>query len=172
MSEPWLVVIDPQRVFAAPESPWASPMFGDVVEPIRELAAAHRTIVTRWVPAAGSERTGSWTAYFEAWPFADRPATDPLFDLVPEVADLAVGGTVDATTFGKWPALERLTGPAPELLLTGVATDCCVISTALAAADAGATVRVVAQACGGSTPQNHAKALDVMALYGPQITVV
>ncbi|MBC9225978.1 isochorismatase family protein [Aeromicrobium sp. 636] len=172
MSTPWLVVIDPQRVFAAADSPWASPMFGSIVEPIRELAGTHRTIVTRWVPAAGPERTGSWAAYFEAWPFADRPARDPLFDLVPEVADLAAEGTVDATTFGKWPALERITGPAPELLLTGVATDCCVISTALAAADAGATVRVVAQACGGSTPENHAKALDVMALYGPQITVV
>jgi len=172
VSEPWLVVIDPQRVFAAADSPWGSPMFGAIVEPVRELAQRHRTIVTRWLPAVGPERVGGWNAYFEAWPFADRPASDPLFDLVPEVADLAPDGTLDATTFGKWPALESVTGPAPELLLTGVSTDCCVISTALAAADAGATIRVVAQACAGSTPQNHAKALDVMALYGPQITVV
>ena len=28
------------------------------------------------------------------------------------------------------------------------------------------------RACAGSTPENHAKALDVMALYAPQITVV
>ncbi|WP_269303440.1 cysteine hydrolase family protein [Aeromicrobium sp. HA] len=171
MSEPWLVVIDPQRVFAAPDSPWGSPMFGAIVEPVRELAARHRTIVTRWVPAPGEERVGGWNAYFAAWPFADRPADDALFDLVPEVTDLASDGTVDATTFGKWPALEAVTGPAPELVLTGVATDCCVISTALAAADAGATVKVVAEACAGSTPENHAKALDLMALYAPQITV-
>lgn len=172
MSEPWLVVIDPQRVFAAADSPWGSPMFGDIVEPVRELAATHRTIVTRWVPSPADERAGSWRAYFETWPFADRPAADPLFELVPEVADLATGGTVDASTFGKWPALEPVTGPAPDLLLAGVSTDCCVISTALAAADAGATVSVVARACAGSTPENHAKALDVMALYAPQITVV
>ena len=171
MTEPWLVVIDPQRVFAAPDSPWGSPMFGGIVEPVRDLAARHRTIVTRWVPATRVERTGSWRNYFETWPFADQPADDPLFDLVPEVADLATDGTVDATTFGKWPALERVTGPAPELVLAGVSTDCCVISTALAAADAGATVTVVAAACAGSTPENHAKALDVMALYAPQITV-
>ncbi|GAA3533680.1 nicotinamidase [Aeromicrobium flavum] len=171
MTEPWLVVIDPQRVFAAPDSPWGSPMFGAIVDPIRTLAARHRTIVTRWVPAVGAARTGSWNAYFEAWPFADRPPTDALFDLVPELADLA-DDTVDATTFGKWRALESVTGPAPELLLAGVATDCCVISTALAAADAGATVRVVAEACAGSTPENHARALDVMGLYSPQITVV
>lgn len=172
MTEPWLVVIDPQRVFASSDSPWGSPMFGAVVDPIRDLAARHRTIVTRWLPATGADRTGSWNAYFAAWPFADQPPADQLFDVVPELADLAAGGTVDATTFGKWPALEAVTGPAPELLLTGVATDCCVISTALAAADAGATVRVVADACGGSTPENHARALDAMALYAPQITVV
>lgn len=171
VSSAWLVVIDPQRVFAAPDSPWASPMFGAIVEPIRALAAGHRTIITRWVPAAGAERTGSWRAYFEAWPFADRPADDRLFEVVPELADLPHEHVVDATTFGKWPALEQVTGPAPELVLAGVATDCCVISTALAAADAGATVRVAAEACGGSSPENHAKALDVMALYAPQITI-
>ena len=171
MSEPWLVVIDPQRVFAAADSPWGSPMFADIVEPVRALAERHRTIVTRWVPGEADQRVGSWRAYFETWPFADQPAEDPLFDLVPEVADLA-SDTVDATTFGKWPALERVTGPAPDLVLTGVATDCCVISTALAAADAGATVTVIADACAGSSPENHAKALEIMALYAPQIAVV
>lgn len=172
MSRPWLVVIDPQRVFAAPESDWASPMFGEIVEPVRALAAEHRTIITRWVPAIGDDRIGSWKAYFETWPFADQPVDDPLFDLAPELADLPHEHVVDATTFGKWPALERVVGPAPDLILAGVATDCCVISTALAAADAGATVRVVAEACGGSTPENHAKAIDVMGLYAPQITIV
>ncbi len=172
MAEPWLVVIDPQRVFASPDSAWGSPMFADVVEPIRNLASQHRTIVTRWIPAPAAEREGSWQAYFETWPFADQSPDDALFEVVPQIADLAAGGTVDATTFGKWPALEAVTGPAPELILTGVATDCCVISTALAAADAGATVRVVGAACGGSTPSFHQKALDVMALFAPQITVV
>lgn len=171
MSEPWLVVIDPQRVFASPDSPWGSPMFDAAVGPIRELAAAHRTIVTRWVPAHGDRRVGSWNAYFEAWPFADRPSHDPLFDLSPDLGDLDAQH-VTATTFGKWPAIEEVTGPAPELILCGVATDCCVISTALAAADAGATVQVVARACAGSTPENHRRALDLMALYAPQVIVM
>jgi nicotinamidase-related amidase len=46
-----------------------------------------------------------------------------------------------------------------------------VISTALAAADAGATLTVVTDACAGSTPENHQAAMDVMALYPPQITL-
>ena len=41
---------------------------------------ADRTIVTRWLP--GTDRRGSWGPYFERWPFADRPDTDPLFDPV------------------------------------------------------------------------------------------
>jgi len=56
-------------------------------------------------------------------------------------------------------------------VVTGVSTDCCVISTALPAADAGATLTVVSDACAGSTPENHRAALDVMALYPPQITL-
>lgn len=46
-----------------------------------------------------------------------------------------------------------------------------MISTALAAADAGATLTVVTDACAGSTPDNHRRALEVMALYPPQITL-
>lgn len=172
MSGSWLVVVDPQRVFADVDSPWGSPMFADCVGPIRRLAEEHagRVLVTRWLPTRESERERSWRAYFEAWPFADRPADDALFDVVPELADLS-SPTLDATTFGKWDVVRTVTGAAPDLVVAGVSTDCCVLSTVLAAADAGATVRVVADACAGSTPENHAKALDVMALYAPQVTV-
>lgn len=167
----WLVVIDPQRIFASPDSAWGSPMFPTVLAPVRRLAGAagERTVITRWVSPDPAQ--GSWAAYLKAWPFADVPADDPLFDVVDELADLA-DTVVTEPTFGKWgPGLARVTGPTPHLVLAGVATDCCVISTALAAADAGCTVTVVADACAGSTPENHQKALDVMGLYPPQITV-
>jgi nicotinamidase-related amidase len=167
----WLVVIDPQRIFASPDSPWGSPMFADIVDPVRRLAAAagERTVVTRWVPAP--QPRGSWQAYLEAWPFADVPESDPLLEVVPELAGLG-REVVSLPTFGKWGyALQALTGPSPHLVLTGVSTDCCVISTALPAADAGATITLVTDACAGSTPENHRAAMDVMALYPPQITL-
>jgi nicotinamidase-related amidase len=167
----WLVVIDPQRIFASPDSAWGSPMFPGIVDPVRRLAAAagERTVVTRWVPAP--EPQGSWRAYLDAWPFADVPDDDPLLELVPDLADLGAE-VVSLPTFGKWGyALQVVTGPLPRLVLAGVSTDCCVISTALAAADAGATITVVTDACAGSTPENHRAALDVMALYPPQITL-
>ncbi|MCF6376127.1 cysteine hydrolase [Nocardioides KLBMP 9356] len=167
----WLVVIDPQRIFASPDSQWGSPMFPDIVEPVRRLAAAagERTVVTRWVPAP--DPRGSWAAYMQAWPFADVPDGDPLLSIVPEMEGVG-SEVVSVPTFGKWgPALEAVTGPVPHLVLAGVSTDCCVVSTALAAADAGATLTVVIDACAGSTPENHRSALDVMALYPPQITL-
>ena len=167
----WLVVIDPQRIFADPASQWGSPMFPGIVDPVRRLATAagRRTAVTRWVPAAHPQ--GSWAAYLEAWPFAAVREDDPLLEVVPELADLG-SAVVSLPTFGKWGyALQALTGPLPHLVLAGVSTDCCVVSTALAAADAGATITVVTDACAGSTLENHRAALDVMALYPPQITL-
>lgn len=169
--EPWLVVIDPQHIFAAPDSAWGSPMFPAAFENIRRLAdaAAGRVLVTRWLPTA--DRSTSWGDYFAAWPFADRPADDPLYDLVPEARSLSPHPTLDLPTFGKWgPELEGLLGSAP-VVLAGVSTDCCVISTALAAADAGARVTIAADACAGSDPANHAAAIQVMSLYPPQLTV-
>lgn len=168
----WLVVIDPQVIFAEPSSAWASPMFPEAMANIARLAPAFdgRVLVTRWVPA--EHKRGSWQAYFEAWPFADKPANDPLFDLVPEAAALTTHPTLDLPTFGKWgPEIEARIGIETRIVLTGVSTDCCVISTALAGADAGASITIVSDACAGSTEENHASALAVMSLYPPQLRV-
>jgi nicotinamidase-related amidase len=91
---------------------------------------------------------------------------------VPELAE-TTRHTVTEPTFGKWTeALREIVGAQPTITLAGVSTDCCVLSTALPAADAGASVRVVAEGCAGSSPQNHERALAAMALYAPQITVI
>ena len=169
----WLVVIDPQAVFADPAtSPWGSAMWAATVPRIVELAASfgpERTVVTRFVadPTLG----GSWGRYYRDWAFALVPDDHPLYAVVPELADVA-GHVVTAGTFGKWPVLRELLGDDAHVTLTGVSTDCCVLSTALPAADAGATVRVVRDGCAGSTPENHERALAAMALYAPQITII
>lgn len=172
MSEPWLVVIDPQVIFAAADSEWGSPFFAEAMPRIRALADAfgERVLVTRWLPTA--DRSTSWGEYFAAWPFADQPPEDHLFDLVPEAVGLSKHPTLDLPTFGKWGAeLEAVVGAGAHVVLAGVSTDCCVISTALAAADAGAHLTIAADACAGSTAENHAAALQVMGLYPPQITI-
>jgi nicotinamidase-related amidase len=47
-----------------------------------------------------------------------------------------------------------------------------VLSTAVAAADAGVPVRVVGDACAGVSDTGHRAALDVLALYTPLVEVV
>ena len=171
-SAPWLVVIDAQRIFADPASEWCAPRFAETVDPIRELVEEHagRVVQTRWVPPP--VKHGSWQPYFETFPFADRSPHDAMFDLVDEIAQLQLPHTVSEPTFGKWgPQLRDVTGPDARLVLAGVATDCCVLSTALAAADAGCFVEVVADACAGSSDEAHERALEAMALYAPQITI-
>lgn len=168
-----LVVIDMQDVFARSSSPWAAPGYPDALAGTRRLlpAFAGRTVLTRYV--APTVPDGAWRAYFDQWPFALVPEHDPLYELA-GLADVAAAGApvVTRTTFGKWGSeLADATRDAGELVLAGVATDCCVISTALAAADAGRRVLVVADACAGSTAENHQRALDVMRLYAPLIEV-
>ena len=69
------------------------------------------------------------------------------------------------------PRAGRASSGDGPLTVAGVATDCCVISTALPAADAGVQVRVVSDACAGSTDDDHERALRVMSLYAPLVTL-
>jgi nicotinamidase-related amidase len=165
-----LAVIDMQRVFADPASGWATPGFAAIVPTVAALmrACAPEVTFTRFV--APAQPAGAWRTYYAQWTFALQPPDAVLWDVVPELAP--TGPTVDAPTFSKWgPELAARVGAA-TLVLAGVSTDCCVLSTAVAAADAGVPVQVVADACAGVDETSHRKTLDVLALYAPLIEVV
>lgn len=167
-----LAVIDMQRVFAEPASPWAAPRFDEAVAGVRRLlpAFAGRAVFTRFIAPERPE--GAWRAYYDQAPFALQPPDAPLWHLVGELAHTA-RDLIDAPTFGKWgPELAARLGTDGRLVLAGVSTDCCVLSTALAAADAGVEVLVVADACAGADDESHAKALHVLDLYRPLVRVV
>jgi nicotinamidase-related amidase len=165
----WLAVIDMQRVFGEPDSPWLAPRFAETIGPIKRLvdAFAPRVTFTRFI--APDVPAGAWRRYYDQWPFALQPPGARIYELVD---DFAPAQTLDATTFGKWgPELAERAGPG-GLVLAGVSTDCCVLSTALAAADAGVSVQVVADACAGVSDESQACALGILRLYGPLIEVV
>jgi nicotinamidase-related amidase len=191
-ARPLLAVIDMQRVFGEPDSDWFAPRFAEILGPVRQLteAFAPRVIFTRFI--APRKPAGAWRQYYEQWPFALQPPGARIYELVDEFADQP-GPTLDATTFSKWgPELASLlggghsaggdsaggdsaggdSGSPGELVLAGVSTDCCVLSTAVAAADAGVAVRVVANACAGATDESHEQALEILRLYAPLIEVV
>jgi nicotinamidase-related amidase len=171
--EPWLVVIDVQRIFGEPPSPWAAPRFAEVLPVIEGLVDryAGRVVFTRFEPPVPpAVPDGSWVDYYEQWPFALAPATRSSYDLVLEAGDAPV---VSRPTMGKYgDALLAATGGSRNLVLCGVSTDCCVLSTALAAADDGAWVRVVRDGCAAASDEDHERSLAAMAFYAPQIVVI
>jgi nicotinamidase-related amidase len=166
---PLLAVIDMQEFFTAGR-PWAVPGFEDLIEPIGSLARAYgpRVIFTRFVIPEVPE--GSWVGYYRAWPQVLAPEAAHLADLAQPWASQGLD-TLDQPTFSKWGAeLESMLGPGRELTVCGVSTDCCVLATVLAAADAGAQVKVIADACAGITPEAHEAALNIMGGFAPQVT--
>lgn len=171
-TDPWLMIIDMQRIFAEPSSEWATPGFESASAGIQRLLGTFgsRVCFTRFL--APDPPTGIWITYYEKWPFALDPVNAPLYELSDEFASVPAAVTVDRTTFGKWDAeIVRLFGYPQEIVLAGVTTDCCILSTALAACDDGVHVTVVADACAGVTGADHQRALDAMALYSPMIDV-
>jgi nicotinamidase-related amidase len=166
-----LVVIDMQHVFADPGSPWAAPRFAAITPAVTRLIERFAPNVVRTRFVAPEHPTGAWAGYYQQWPFARQPTEAPLWRLVPEVA-MGHSPVIDRPTFGKWGAeLRAAVNGSSGLVLCGVSTDCCVLSTALAAADDGMAVQVVADACAGAGDADHRRALDAMALYAPMITV-
>jgi nicotinamidase-related amidase len=163
-----LALIDLQRIFADPGSGWATPGFERVIAPTKELLEIFGSdvVFTRFV--APEKPFGAWVPYYREFPFALQSPDADDYQLVDEFKGAR---TLDKTTFGAWgPELAARAGG--RLVLGGVTTDCCVISTALAAVDAGVQVQVVEEACAGSTDENHRKAIDIMRLYAPMIEIV
>lgn len=169
---PQLVVVDMQQVFADPASPWATPEFAAILPAVVRLVHAFADAVTFTRFVAPSQPVGAWGTYYERWPFALQPPEAPLWGLVAPLEALRRRATVDATTFSKWGA--ALAGRVGQgtLVLAGVSTDCCVLSTAVAAADAGVPVHVVADACAGVDEASHRRAIDLLALYAPLVQIV
>ena len=165
-----LVVVDMQELFRDRESPWLVPGFDELSDPIGRLVRAfgERTVHTRFVLPAKIE--GSWRPYYETFDAVTRPENAGWFELA-EPYRSWTGNVVERSTFSEWGELRGPAGDSPTIVLCGVATDCCVISTALPAADAGASVRVVSDACRGSSTPAHDAAISVLAGYAPQVAI-
>ncbi|GAA1365751.1 isochorismatase family protein [Arthrobacter rhombi] len=164
-----LVVIDLQQAFRQ-EGQWHVPRFDAAAARIAELIEAMGDpLFTRFVPDPAEP--GSWGAYYERWDQMRLPPQDPVWDLVCPGYD--GGATLDLPTFGKWgEAMAQQVPVGGELIVAGVATDCCVLSTVLAAVDAGRFATVVTDACAGQDDAAHEGALAMMGLLSPMVRLV
>lgn len=167
----WLLVIDMQRAFADPPSPWASPDFYKALPNVERLVAAFRgrVVLTRYVPP--EPLTGAWIGYYAAFPSLLLPADDPAWDL--KLADGEGTAIETRATFSKWDArMAALIGPGSAVAVCGVATECCVLGTVLGAVDDGRSVRVITDACAGGTPQAHDQTLGILTGFAPLVNLV
>lgn len=164
-----LVVIDMQQIFRDTASVWCCPRYDEALANVARLAAVatREPVYTRFVRDAAEH--GAWRDYYDRWPSTRLGPEHPAWHLA--IGDLVARREFAAPTFSKWGAeLQALPEDAP-LLLTGVATDCCVLATALDAADAGRRVLVAADACAGQSDAAHEQTLELLDLLAPMVTV-
>jgi nicotinamidase-related amidase len=163
-----LVVVDMQRAFRQ-QGDWHVPRYDEAADVIARLVGGGLDpIITRFVPDPAE--SGSWSAYYDRWQSMRLDPADPVWDV--DLPGVDVGATLDLPTFTKWG--DELAGRIPagdEIILTGVATDCCILATALGAVDAGRYVTVVADACAGQSDQAHQSTLALLELLSPMVTV-
>ena len=164
----FLIVVDMQPGFGHRDSPWCTPGYDACAERIAALAEgfAGRALFTRFLPPA--EPAGAWRSYYEGWPFALDPAQAWLWDLDPRFAGRP---SVAGHRFAKWHEARALVPEGATLVMCGVATDCCVLGTAVEAVDDGRHVRLVTDACAAGTPALHEAAITVMRDRAPMLTL-
>lgn len=164
------VAIDMQVAFAEPTSDWAVPRYDEVAENIAKLAAdfGERVVWTQFVRDA--DEPGSWADYFERW--SSFRVADDANDWAITLERHPAHPVVALRTFSKWGP--ELAGYAPidaPLVVSGVTTDCCVLSTVLGAVDAGRSVVVVTDACGAVSDEAQQQTLAVLGLLWPMVTL-
>lgn len=159
-----------QRAFQESGVQWECVGYDAAADKVQELRQAHpdSAVWTKFI--RDSAEDGAWEAYYDTWDQYRIEPTDPMWDLTirPEPDDILI----EAPTFGKWTTqLVDLAQDYERLTIAGVATDCCVLSTVLAAVDAGKYVSVVSDACAGATAEVHEQALNLMSMLGPMVTI-
>jgi nicotinamidase-related amidase len=169
-----------QRLFGE-RTEWHTPGVAVITSPIVRIArhAPDRAIYTRFrAPERIEQAKGQWQAYYRRWQsvLADRNDQD-LYDLVDDLRPFVPPGlVVDKRGFSAFdaPGLVPLlqSRGATTLILTGVETDVCVLSTMFAAIDLGYRVVLVEDAIASSDPRSHAATLaHVVPRFDRQVEV-
>ena len=172
------VVIDMQRLFDE-ETGWRVPDLAAVLRPIGKLIEHRpaRALYARFItPASIGESKGAWQRYYRQWPQVIRDRLPVgIFDLVaPLAGQAAPHQQFDKEGFSAFsgpafPGMLRDLG-ASTLVLSGVETDVCVLSTALEAIERGLRVVIATDAVTSSSPAGHRATLDhVLPRFEPML---
>lgn len=165
-----LAVIDMQVAFQETGSEWQVPRYQEAEDQVAKLAAAfdEQVVWTRFVRDPAEK--GAWANYYDRWSTFRVDEDSRQWDLTIEPP--ASHPVISLPTFSKWGTeLAALAPVGAPLILCGVATDCCVLATALAAIDAGRSVIVVTDACAAVSDQAQEQTFQLLGLLSPMITL-
>lgn len=160
-----LVLIDFQRVFADPTSPWFVPACEEALEKCHRIASDYDSVLaTRFFPPKIVE--GSWETYYREFEFALND--EQQFELLrlPDCAQL----TTPSHRMSKMECLKPYLQPGDEVFLAGVALECCLLATAIQLADEGFHVRILRDCSAGVG--NEQAALAVLSGFAPTIQIL
>jgi len=160
--------IDMQRLFAE-KTAWHTAALPSLIDPIRRLTELHpgRTVFTRFVtPHTAADAPGTWRRYYARWSsvLLERMPAE-MMDVVPELAGFVPPDReIDKYTHSAFTSeafLEILRRDRTEaLVVTGVETDVCVLTTVLDAVDRGIHVVVVTDGVASSVPAAHRATIE------------
>lgn len=174
------VVVDVQRLFAE-STPWQVNNIDSIVPFCAQLirnrpeSTAFARFVTPQVPESAA---GRWQHYYRHWRDVTLDRIDPdLLHVLPQLTQLAPAAPVlDKTGYSVFSTTEfdslLQKRRVESLVLSGVETDVCILSTALVAVDRGLRVIIVNDAVTSSSSQGHTAALEIMRLrFDQQIEI-
>lgn len=166
------VVIDIQHLFTD-ATQWQVPGIAAVLRPVKRLVR-HRPDMTAFArfitPARPEEAQGSWQGYYRHWSSVTGENLAPgLLDILPELTQAAPCAPIlDKAGYSVFSSAAfrplLATRGIGTLILSGVETDVCVLSTVMEAVDLGLRVIVARDAVTSGSDEGHRAALDIMKL--------
>ena len=163
-----LLVIDMQNAYTA-EGPWTCPNMARATEQIIALIESGRfseVVFTRF--DAPQDPVGTWKDYN----VINREVNEDewMNEMVPELAPYLTQYSVfSKSTYSSMTvpeireAAEQCTARGGSVVLTGVVSECCVLSTAFEAIDLGCPVIYITDACAGCGDDLEAAVVSVLA---------
>ena len=163
-----LLVIDMQNAYTA-EGPWTCPNMARATEQIAALIESGQfseIVFTRF--DAPVDPVGTWKDYN----VINREVNEDewLNEVVPQLAlYLEKYPVVSKSTYSSMTvpeiqaAAERCIARGGSVVLTGVVSECCVLSTAFQAIDMGCPVVYITDACAGCSDDLEAAVINVLA---------
>lgn len=162
------LVVDMQELFRS-HPDWGSTSLNTIVAPIQRLLSARpeRAYFSRFVPPQHMDHaTGAWQRYYQRWHNVTLERMDP--DLVNVIEELRpwekhVVDKAGYSALGNLDFRQLMSASADRcLILTGVETDVCVLSTAMEAMDLGLRVILARDAITSSSAKCHELALEIV----------